>query len=123
MNIKMLSTRFFTIFAILLFLFSAKNLPAEEKAPNFIIIYVDDMGYSDVGKISDGELNTPNINILEKDGQTWTNFYAAASVCSPSRGAIMTGRLPINTGLYGDKISVFFPGLSLIHISEPTRPC
>ena len=66
------------------------------------------MGYSDVGKISDGKLNTPNINILEKDGQTWTNFYAAASVCSPSRGAIMTGRLPINTGLYGDKISVFF---------------
>ena len=54
MNIKMLSTRFFTIFAILLFLFSAKNLPAEEKAPNFIIIYVDDMGYSDVGKISEG---------------------------------------------------------------------
>jgi len=112
MNIKMLSTKFFTIFAILLFLFSAKNLPAEEKAPNFIIIYVDDMGYSDVGKISDGELNTPNINNLEKDGQTWTNFYAAASVCSPSRGAIMTGRLPINTGLYGDKISVFFPGSS-----------
>ena len=93
---------------ILLSLFASFIFSLDVKSrPNVIVVLVDDMGYSDVGKISDGELNTPNINILEKDGQTWTNFYAAASVCSPSRGAIMTGRLPINTGLYGDKISVF----------------
>ena len=78
--------------------------------PNFIIIYTDDMGYADAGPFGDPLINTPSIDSLEEDGQVWTNFYAAASVCTPSRGALLTGKLPVRTGLYGDNISVFFPG-------------
>ena len=89
-----------------------KHVSNNIKTPNFIIIYVDDMGYSDVGKFSDGLLKTPNIDRLAKFGQTWTNFYSAGSVCTPSRGAVLTGKLPISSGIYGDKISVFFPGSS-----------
>ena len=59
-----------------------KHVSNDIKTPNFIIIYVDDMGYSDVGKFSDGLLKTPNINRLAKFGQTWTNFYSAGSVCA-----------------------------------------
>ena len=78
--------------------------------PNFIIIYTDDMGYADAGPFGDPLINTPSIDSLADDGQVWTNFYAAASVCTPSRGALLTGKLPVRTGLYGDNISVFFPG-------------
>ena len=78
--------------------------------PNFIIIYLDDMGYSDVGLYKNEELKTPNIDKLSSEGQTWTNFYATSSVCTPSRAGLLTGRLPVRNGLYGDQIAVFFPG-------------
>ena len=97
---------------VILFLCSCTSDFSESEiksAPNFIIIYADDMGYSDFGPLSDGKIKTPNLDILAKGGQTWTNFYSASSVCSPSRAAILTGELPISTGLYGDQIGVFFP--------------
>ena len=78
--------------------------------PNFIIIYADDMGYSDAGPYGNPLINTPAIDSLARRGQVWTNFYSAASVCSPSRGALLTGKLPARTGLYGNHIAVFFPG-------------
>jgi len=77
--------------------------------PNFIIIYTDDMGYSDAGPYGDPLITTPSIDLLAVTGQTWTNFYASASVCTPSRGALLTGKLPVRTGLYGDDVAVFYP--------------
>ena len=53
--------------------------------------------------------NTPNIDSLSKDGQVWTDFYASSAVCTPSRAGLLTGRLPVRNGLYGDQIAVFFP--------------
>ena len=82
----------------------------QKKRPNFIIIYIDDLGYSDLGIFSDQKLNTPAIDQLVASGQSWTDFYATSSVCSPSRGALLTGNLPVRSGLYGDQISVFWPG-------------
>lgn len=79
-------------------------------APNFIIIYVDDLGYADLGIYADPKLKTPAIDQLVASGQSWTDFYATSSVCSPSRGALLTGNLPVRSGLYGDQISVFWPG-------------
>ena len=82
----------------------------ETVQPNFIIIYTDDMGYADAGPYGDPLIKTPSIDLLVDTGQAWTNFYASASVCTPSRGALLTGKLPVRTGLYGDNMAVFFPG-------------
>ena len=81
-----------------------------QKAPNFIIIYVDDLGYGDLGIHQNKQLNTPSIDDLVDTGQSWTNFYVSASVCSPSRGALLTGNLPVRSGLYGNRLAVLWPG-------------
>ena len=86
-------------------LFNKKDQP-----PNFILIYTDDMGYADAGPFGNPLIATPSIDAMVEKGQTWTNFYSSASVCTPSRGALLTGKLPVRTGLYGNQISVFFPG-------------
>ena len=99
--------KYISIFVLLLCTFWV-----ESNKPNFVIIYLDDLGYSDIGMYQDELLNTPHIDEFTKDSQIWTNFYSSSSVCTPSRSALLTGRLPIRTGLYGDQIQVFFPGSS-----------
>lgn len=73
--------------------------------PNFIVIFADDLGYGDIGVYGHPTIKTPNLDRMAFEGQKWTNFYAASSVCSPSRAALLTGRLPIRTGITG----VLFP--------------
>jgi arylsulfatase A-like enzyme len=51
----------------------------------------------------------PNLDALAREGQRWTDFYVAAPVCSPSRGALMTGQLPNRSGLYGRQLPVLHP--------------
>ncbi len=87
---------------------SAKAPTAIEK-PNVIIIFMDDLGYGDLSSYGHPTIKTPNIDRLASEGQKWTNFYTASSVCSPSRGALLTGRYPIRIGLGGIKERVFFP--------------
>lgn len=79
------------------------------KKPNFVIIFCDDLGYGDPGCYGHPTIRTPNIDQMAADGQKWTDFYAAASVCTPSRAALMTGRLPIRSGMCSDKRRVLFP--------------
>ena len=67
--------------------------------PNILLILADDLGYSDLGAFG-GEINTPNLDKLASEGLRMTQFHTAAT-CSPTRAMLM---------------------LSLIHISEPTRP-
>jgi len=59
------------------------------KRPNFLVIVADDLGFSDLGCFG-GEINTPNIDNLARDGVRFTDFHAAAA-CSPSRAMLMTG--------------------------------
>ena len=77
--------------------------------PNIVVLFADDLGYGDLGSYGHPNIRTPNLDALAARGQRWTDFYMAASVCSPSRAALLTGRLPVRTGLYGDVIRVFFP--------------
>ncbi len=77
--------------------------------PNVILLFADDMGYGDIGSFGHPYNRTPHIDELAAQGQRWTDFYVAAPVCSPSRGALLTGRLPVRTGLYGETIGVYFP--------------
>jgi len=85
----------------------AAETPA--KNPNFVIIFCDDLGYGDVGCYGHPTIRTPNIDRMAVEGQRWTDFYVAASVCTPSRAALLTGRLPIRSGMSGDRRDVLFP--------------
>ena len=85
----------------------AANTP--EPQPNVVVIFCDDLGYGDLGCFGHPSIRTPNLDRLSREGQKWTQFYAAASVCTPSRAALMTGRLPIRSGIMSAKRRVLFP--------------
>lgn len=77
--------------------------------PNIVIIFCDDLGYGDLGCYGHPTIRTPNLDRMASQGQRWTNFYAAAPVCTPSRAALMTGRLPPRNGMCSDTRRVLFP--------------
>ena len=79
-----------------LFLAIAAN--AAPDRPNFLIIFIDDMGYGDLGCFGGfANARTPHIDRLADEGTRFTSFYAQ-TVCGPSRGALMTGRYPHRVG-------------------------
>ncbi len=77
--------------------------------PNIVVIFCDDLGYGDLGVFGHPTIRTPYLDRMAEQGQKWTNFYVAASVCTPSRAAIMTGRYPIRSGMCSNKRRVLFP--------------
>lgn len=63
------------------------------KSPNIIIIFADDMGYGDVSALNpDSRIQTPNLDKLVQEGISFTNAHSSASVCTPSRYGLLTGR-------------------------------
>jgi arylsulfatase A-like enzyme len=65
--------------------------PAGARRPNIIFILADDLGYGDVGVHGQSRIRTPNIDRLAQQGRLFTQGYAGAPVCSPSRAALLTG--------------------------------
>jgi len=95
----------------------------ESRPPNFILIFVDDMGYGDLGCFGSEKNRTPHLDELAADGMRLTDFYVASSVCTPSRAALMTGNYPQRVGLHLDErnLCVLFPGgRKGIHADELT---
>jgi len=82
---------------------AAALLPAASQThksqPNFIVFLTDDQGCHDLGCLGSSDLKTPNIDRLAATGTRFTNWYAAAPVCAPSRAALLTGRYPIRAGV------------------------
>lgn len=72
--------------------------------PNIVIILADDLGYGDIGANGAQKIRTPHIDAIARRGVNFTQFYASANVCSPSRAGLMTGRYPIRSGLAYDVI-------------------
>lgn len=72
------------------------------RQPNVVIIFTDDQGSVDMNAYGAADLATPNMDELAKRGVRFTQFYAAAPVCSPSRVGLMTGRTPQHGGLSGN---------------------
>ena len=75
---------------------SAVQLDAADK-PNFVIIFLDDVGYADLGCFGATKYQTPRLDQLAKEGTRFTSMYAQ-TVCGPSRGALLTGRYPVRIG-------------------------
>ncbi len=92
----------------------ATVLPAAEaeRAPNFVIIYCDDLGYNDIGPFGSTKHRTPNLDRMAEEGRRFTDFYVTSGVCSPSRSSLMTGCYPKRVGLHQNEKGqwVLFPG-------------
>jgi arylsulfatase A-like enzyme len=72
---------------------------AETPRPNIVFVLMDDMGYHDLGCMGGTDIRTPNIDRLAREGVRFTDFYANAPVCTPTRAAFMTGRYQQRVGL------------------------
>src|SRR5947207_15629226 len=91
-------------FAILLFIllsFTTPSTRAAERPPNFIIIYIDDQGYADIGPFGAKGYSTPNLDRMAAEGCKFTNFHVPQPVCSASRAGLLTGCYPNRIGIHG----------------------
>jgi arylsulfatase A len=70
-----------------------------DRLPNFVVIFIDDMAYADVGPFGAKDYPTPHLDRMAAEGVRFTDFYAAASSCTPSRAGLMTGCYPQRVGL------------------------
>jgi arylsulfatase A len=91
-------------------------LPAEAVPPNIIIIYLDDVGYGDVGSYGATAIPTPNLDQLARDGLRFTSAYATASTCTPSRYSLLTGEYA-----FRNKGATILPGNAPL-IIDPAQP-
>jgi arylsulfatase A len=71
----------------------------QNRPPNFVVIFMDDMGYADIGSFGAQGYKTPNLDRMAAEGARFTDFYAAAASCTPSRASLMTGCYPQRVGL------------------------
>jgi len=78
-----------------------KAADAKSKLPNVVLIFIDDMGYGDVGCFGATQYNTPNIDRLASNGMRFTNFYVAQAVSSASRAGLLTGCYSNRVGISG----------------------
>jgi len=73
----------------------------EPTRPNIVIIMADDLGYGGIGSYGNDSIRTPNLDSLAAKGLSFTDFYANAPVCTPTRAALMTGNYQQRSGLEG----------------------
>ncbi len=87
-----------------------------ERPPNFVIIFIDDLGYADIGPFGSTLNRTPHLDRMAAEGMKLTDFYVASSVCTPSRAALMTGCYPQRVDMEHNALPgsgnnlVLFPG-------------
>ncbi|XP_054696754.1 N-acetylgalactosamine-6-sulfatase isoform X2 [Grus americana] len=75
--------------------------PAAASAPpNLLLLLMDDMGWGDLGAFGEPSKETPNLDQMASEGMLFLDFYTANPLCSPSRAALLTGRLPVRNGFY-----------------------
>lgn len=97
-------------FAVLAVLLAFCNLgfAADPSKPNFVIILADDLGYGDLGCYGHPTIKSPNLDRMALEGEKFTNAYVCECVCTPSRTGLLTGRLPIRSGMCSSTRRVLF---------------
>jgi arylsulfatase A-like enzyme len=90
-----------TLFLCTTILLATSNVIAQNGKPNIILIYIDDMGYGDIGITGANAYQTPNFNQLQKEGVFFTQFYSPQAVCTASRAGLLTGTYPNRIGFAG----------------------
>ncbi|GAB5521034.1 MAG: sulfatase [Rhodothermales bacterium] len=103
-------------FLLLAFLILTACQPASntaERPPNLVIVFADDLGYGDLGTYGHPTIQTPHLDRMAAEGMKFTQFYVGAAVCTPSRAALLTGRLPVRSGMAGSQRQVLFPDSKL----------
>jgi arylsulfatase A len=93
----------FSLLAALASLLSAAAAAADQarRPPNVVVIFIDDMGYADIGPFGATTYRTPNLDRLAKEGRIFTDFYVTQAVCSASRAGLMTGCYNVRVGIQG----------------------
>jgi len=81
----------------------AGRLAGADRSPNFVIVYVDDLGYGDLGPFGSKTHRTPAIDRMAEQGMRLTDFYSTCSVCTPSRSSVMTGCYPRRVNMHVDE--------------------
>ena len=89
---------------------AATSVPAN---PNIVLLFVDDLGYGDLGFTGHPSTRTPNLDRMAYQGRILTSWYSGASVCTASRTALLTGRQPPRVGMPGVINSLGAEGLPL----------
>lgn len=108
--IKQISHRtFFGALAAGVLLLGASAWAAHPK-PNIVLMFIDDMGYGDIGPFGNTINQTPHLDRMAAEGIKLTQFYVANTACTPSRAALMTGTYAHRIGMDGGNLAVTFPG-------------
>ena len=92
--------------AWLLLIVAMLGAPAVAALPNFVVIFIDDLGYADIGPFGCDAYPTPHLDRMAAEGMKLTDFHSATAVCSASRAALMTGCYAERVGIQG----ALFPG-------------
>ena len=103
---------YYILIVSFIFCFSCKQEKNTKDLPNIIFILADDLGFGDLGCYGNEVHKTPNLDRLASTGIQFTDFYAAASVCTPTRAAFLTGSYPRRVSLHRDSKNhcVLIPG-------------
>jgi uncharacterized sulfatase len=87
------------VFFTILFILILNSGTYAQKKTNIIFVFIDDMGYADLGCYGRKDVQTPNIDGLAKEGILFTQYYSNSPICSPSRAAVTTGQFPSQWGI------------------------
>jgi arylsulfatase A len=84
----------------------------QDRPPNIVLVFVDDLGYGDVGSYGAPRIRTPHIDRLASEGVRFTDFYVAQAVCSASRAALLTGAYSNRVGILGALVPTSTTGIA-----------
>ena len=90
-------------FSLIIAFLTTISQPAQaaNRPPNVVVIFIDDMGYGDIGPFGAEGNETPNLDRMAKEGRKFTDFYVTQAVCSASRAGLLTGCYNVRVGILG----------------------
>ena len=98
MKLSITDTVLIATLALIAFAATTSNAQAIADKPNVVVVFVDDLGWTDLSRYGSTFHETPNIDQLAGQGVMFTSAYASCSVCSPTRASLLTGKYPQRVG-------------------------